>query len=301
MAGGLAVTGGFAQLLTKDYAKVFFDSYMRYPELFSQVAHVETKTGNSYKEGELAGLGSLQSLNQGQAIPFEVPIQGNEKEITYDKFGLGFQITEEMWDDDLTGHMKKIPAELGKAAAYTRELQFWQMLNSGFDTTYHTGLDSLALFDDSHTLPDGSATIDNQATAAALSATSFKAAVLHFRKLVNGRNIPIVMDPVLLVIPPELEFMAKELLLSPYKPATADNDINVINRLGIEYLVVPYMTSTTAWFLFAKEHDLRFIWRKKVAFTSQDDFNTGNGMFKAVTRFATEFWDPRGSYGNAGA
>lgn len=304
MAGGPNVTGGFSQALDPSYRKVFFDEYTRIAEEYSKVANISSGDMNFIKEGQMSGFGAMKETGQGEPMFFDRMVQGNEKTVYYKAFTLGFTIPEELYEDDLTGHFKKIPAELGKSAAYTKELEFWDIFNNGFVTTYRTGIDGKALFADDHpTLDADGATQDNEGTAAALSQTSLQAALDHFENLENERGIPIVKKPKYLIIPPALRWKAKELLLTEAKPYTADNTVNALYDEGLQYMVCHYLTSDTAWFLVTEpsEHDLRFVWRKKTAFNSWDDPSSRMAFFGASNRFVTTFFDWRGTYGNLGA
>lgn len=295
----LMVTGSFSKLLAKDFEKIFFDEYMRKEPQWNAVAKVETMSDAWIKEGEVYPLTKLQEMHEGQEIRFESLKQGNEKTIYPKNFGLGVQMTRNMYDDDRTGIMKKVMAELGKVAAYSTELEFWDLLNSGFVTTYRTAIDGKALFDDAHTTNAGN-TIDNDATGS-LSTTTLQAAYNYFENLVNESGVPIRMMPKKLIIPPALRWKAEELMLSEYNPENANSQYNTTKGMGLEYMVVNYLTSTTAWFVLAEEHDLRFLWRKKPAFESTDDFNTGNALYKATARYVADFVHYRGCYGNTGA
>lgn len=307
MASGIAVTGGFSNLISRDFTRIAYNTYATVPVLYETVAKMDTADGNYIKEGEVAGFGKFPSKGEGQAVDFQIPKQGNNKTQYFTEFELGFQITRVMWEDDLTGIMKQMPRELSKAAAWTREAEFWNLLNNGFVNTYDAALDSYALFYDSHTNIDGAdesyTTYDNNGTAGSLSLSTLQTGLDYFKKLKDNKGRPINAKAKWLIIPPDLEWKAQELLLSPYKPGTGDNDINTVasSRTGLQYLVVPYLTSTTAWFLLAADHDLRFIWRRRYTFYSWDDNNSGNAIFKGSMRFATTFFDPRLAFGNAGA
>lgn len=307
MASGIAVSGGFSQLLSRDYTRVAYMEYAKHVPFYEKVAKMTSATGNYIKEGEVAGFGKFPEKSEGQAVDFQIPKQGNNKTQYFTEFELGFQITKVMWEDDQTSIMRGMPAELSKAAAWTREAEFWGLLNSGFVTTYNVGLDGFALFYDSHTNIDGAdesyTTFDNNGTAGSLSLSTLQSGLDYFKKLKDDKGRPIAAGAKWLIIPPDLEWIAQELLLTPYKPGSGDNDINVVasSRTGLQYMVVPYLSSTTAWFLLGAEHDLRFIWRRKYQFYGWDDNNSGNALFKGSMRFATTFFNPRMCYGNAGA
>jgi len=296
-----ANTGGFSYLVSRDYTDIFYDEYMEWPALWSQIAKITTSDGNYEREAVLSPLGEMEELGEGGAINFDVPEQGYPKYWQHTIFGKGFQITEPMFDDDRTGKMKLMPKSLAQCGRWKQEVQFWDLFNSGFAT--HTCADTKYVFDQSRPLLNSGSTWSNEpSTPYALSESSFSAANQAFKDWVNESGMPIFMSPWKLIIPTDLEWLAKRLLRSEHRILTADNDINPAkgSDIGVDYMVNPYLTSSTAWFLVAKKHDARMVWRKKLAFKSGDDFNTGNALFKATQRFSNVVVDARGLYGSPG-
>lgn len=299
----IANTGAFSQLISRDFKKVFFDEYLEIPEEYKAVANVGTMDGAYLREGQLAGLTALQRRGEGEPAAFENFVQGSEKTVYPDDFALGFAVTRNMWDDDKTGHIKKAFAELGKAAAYTREILFWDLFNAGFVTTTRTGIDSAALFA-AHSYVNASGTQSNYAaTASSLTMDSLQEAMDHFENLKNEVGRPISMKPKLLVVGPSNRWKAEELLHSEYNPENANSAKNTVSDKGLQYMVSHYLSSDTAWFLAAdkKNHDLRYLNRKPLALSSWDDPDTGNAKFLASMRALATFFHWRGVYGNAGA
>ena len=299
----VANTGAFSQLISRDYKKVFLDEYMRVPEEYKAVAKIETMDGAYIREGQVAGLTVMQRRGEGEPAAFDNFVQGNDKTIYPEDFALAMAITEDMWDDDKTGHIKKAFQELGKASAYTRELLFWDLLNSGFVTTNRVGIDGLALFG-AHTYVGKAGTYSNYAASgSSLTMTTLQAAMDNFEKLQNERGVPMVMKPRILVVPPELRWKAEELLKSEYNPEDANQKVNTVGNKGLQYMVGHHLSSTTAWFLLAdkSDHDLRYIVRKPLSLKSYDDPDTGNAKFIASMRAVANFVHWRGAYGNAGA
>lgn len=304
MAASISVenTGAFSQLISRDYKKIFFDEFSSFKPEYTAVANVTSMDGAYQKEGQLVGLGALQQIGEGQPIPYDAFTQGNDKTIYPDDFGLAIAITENMWDDDQTGLIKRAFSELGKAAAYTRELKFWDLLNSGFVTTKRTAFDSAALIA-SHTLFGSGGTYSNLGTAAALSMTSLQALYNIFEKMVNEKGVPRPAQPYLLIVPPELRFQAENLLKSEYNPENANMQVNTVGNKGVQFFIPHYLTSTTAYFLVGKKdaHDLRLINRKNLALKQWDEPNKRVAVFQAAMRFQTHFSNWYGIAGNAGA
>lgn len=302
--GSIHNTGQFSQLISKDFDSVFFDSYKRTPEEYKAIAKVGKFDSAYIREGQVVGFGPMQEIGEGQPIPYEAMTQGNEKIFYPRDFALAAAITENLWDDDQKGIIKKVFQELGKAAAYTRELLVADLLNSGFVTTKRTGIDGAALFA-AHTLfgPTGGTYTNYATTAGGLNVTSMQAAMDAFENCVNDNGIPTPMKPKLLVVPPPLRFEAESLLKSEYNPENANKQVNTVGNKGLEFSVNHYLTSSTAWFLLASpdDHDLRFNVRKPLALKGTDDFDTRSAKFRAVMRAEALFADFRGVYGNAGA
>jgi len=304
MASAPAVTGAFSNLYDQRFRKNLYDAYMRQPPQWQQIAKVETEgKRHSILEGNGATFGQLLAISEGGATPLDSMDQGNSKEVFFTNYALGFMVTEDMADDDQFNVLSKAPQELGKSANYTNELVFWDQYNGAFVTTTRSALDGIALCG-THLLLDSADTLDN-AGSGALSASTLQTALDFYRNMENERGIPIVMKPDLLIIPPELVWMAKKLLLSEYNPAapstTGQMLMNPYKDEGLSYMVVNFLTSTTAWFLVSKSDlDTRFIWRRKLMPKSYDDPNTDSRIYKAKMRIAADFWEWRGVYGSPG-
>ena len=295
-------TGAFSQLISQDFKNVFFDSYTRMESEYEKVANVSSMDGAYIREGQMAGLKALQGIGEGEPVAYDSFIQGNEKTVMPSDFALGLAVTRNMYDDDKTGYMKKGFSELGKAAAYTRELKFWDLFNAGFVTTTRVGIDGAALFA-SHTLGGGGTYSNYASSASSLSMTTLQAMLDRFELMPNERGIPIRVKPRLLIVPPQLRWKAEQLVKAEFNPENANHEPNYAQITGLQFMVSHYLSSTTAWFVVGdkSDHDLRFIWRKQLALQSTDDFDTRTAKFMAVMRLQTTFFGWRGVDGNAGA
>jgi phage major head subunit gpT-like protein len=293
--------------LDRDVNDIFFDDYEVYRREYPSIAKMENApAGNHYTESEISPLGALREIPEGNGIYFDIPVEGHKKVVYYTKYGLGFQITEEMMKDDLFGNFKKMPKKLAKSAALKPDAVFWDLFNNGFGT--HTAWDSQYVFDTDHsTLKSGTTIANEPATAGTLSETTLQAAYEYFDAIIDEAGFPIQMTPFLVVVPTELRWTAGKLLQTEFQVGSANNDVNTVNPgnnivpSGWNYFVSRYLTSTTAWFLLAKEHDFRILWKDNTRLESADDFYTGNALFKVVQRYAVFVMDYKGAYGNEGA
>lgn len=302
MASGVMSSGLFPQHLDRDYDKDFFDEYTRTEGEHKQFAKFETAKASYIQEQDTIGFGAVQDMYEGQPIPFERITEGYTKQITFDNFGLGAQITENSWEDDQYGALKKVPRELAKAFIYTQDLKWFDLLNSGFVTTTRAANDAKALFASDHPSQGVTGDTFDNAGSGSLTMTTVQAILNHFETMENEKGVPIPYNgPKVLLIHPDLKWKAKELLLSEYNPENANMQDNTILNEGLTYKVVHFLTSAAPYFVICTgQHDLRFIWRRKIRTGMFTEFNTGNLLYKATARWQTDLIRWRGVYGSTG-
>lgn len=321
--------GSYANQFDKEIAKMVYAKYADYPKEFTQIAKVGTfPKGKTYTEAEISGLGQLRAMGEGEAISYDVPAEGHKKSIQTVKFGLGFQRTEEMADDELFAMSSKMSDSLSKAAVYCAETNFWNLFQSGFAaaTAPVTAWDSVAAFASTHATLKSGTTINNLGTAD-LSQPALEAAFNYFDNLVDEAGMKVICKPNKLIIPMASKWIANDLLKatgriwdysdytkglvtdsgSAIKTASGSdaplNGLNPSNGVvdGWSVFASRYLTDTDCWFLISDQHDFRFYWKKQPTMSSTTDFDTDNMMYKLVMRFAVGVFDYKGAYGTLGA
>jgi hypothetical protein len=282
------------------------EEYKRFPEVWRELVKVERSDKAKEECAYMSGIGLVPKKGEGDAVSFDARLQGPTKTWVHDTYALGMRITEEAIEDDLYNVMRDGARELGVSARETRHIAVAEIFNTGFVTTYHTAGDGFAPFYTLHTRLDGG-TWSNQATASALSYSTLQSAILAFESQVDHRGKKIMQTPMTLLVPPELEFKALELMETVGQPENANNTINAVKRArpSIRLVVWPYLTSATAWFLIGDNAKMStgliHFERVGVTFGKEGDFDTGDAKFKTRFRISTEVNHPIGLYGNAGA
>jgi hypothetical protein len=124
----------------------------------------------------------------------------------------------------------------------------------------------------------------------------------QFERLVDSQGLPISVKPRYLVIPPELKWIAREILGSPHKPYTADNEINALIKEDLQYFISHYLTSASAWFSITEKdgHWLKFLVRRELDEDFSDDFDTFSIKQLSRMRFATGATSWMGTWGSNG-
>lgn len=309
-----AFTTQFSQLVAPGLRKVYFDSLDGIPKEFRQLFNIIPpnpggQAGRNYFDDlQVASLGTFAEKPEGEPVQYDTPVQGNTVRYSPYSFGLGFRITEEMQEDDLYGVMVRMTRQLSMAAMHAMEVQGHRPLNNGFSTTGGTGhlaagFDSLALFSTAHVLLRGGTRANRATTDLDLSVTAIEQAYDLMETWVNHSGMPMPSKASLLVVPPQLKWIAKEITESELKPYTANNEINPLGGEGLKYMVDHYLTDSDAWFLLGPkaQHDVNVWIRREPKFTVGDDFDTGDAKCRGTFRMASGHGEPDACFGSQGA
>ena len=188
--------------------------------------------------------------------------------------------------------------------AYTKQVKAAAVLNTAFPGG-PTGGDGVSLCNTAHPLVSGGTNSNTFTVQADLNETSLEAAVIQIAAWTDERGLLIAAKPVKLVIPPSLMFVAKRLLDTELRVATADNDINALKSMGSipgGYTVNHFLTDTNAWFLLTDvPNGLKHFERVALATSMDGDFDTGNVRYKARERYSFGWSDPLGMWGSSGS
>lgn len=298
----------------KEYLPGYFalavDTFRAAEKVYDKIAVV--KESRKKKEDKIyrSGTGLLAEKAEGEAIGYDTPIGNLDQSWVHRVWALGVRITEEAIDDNLYefgqggnagSDVKELFTDLGRSAAETPELEVAKVFNYATATTYHTTNEAAAtaFASAAHTRLDGS-TYSNKSTSADLTYTTFWSAVTAAENQYDHRQKRINFKVKNLVVPPQLERQAREVLFSSDRPDTANRAINAMVQSGrkIGLIVWSYLTDVDAWYLQLENNDLIFFWRRRTRFGKEADFETGDVKAKVDQRFSVEVGDPRGFYFN---
>lgn len=289
----MTTRGQFAQLLAPGLQAILFEWLQEHPEEYSQFMNVET-SDRAYDEDQIiGGLGLARAKPESEQITYDDPIQGGTKRYLHTTYALGWQITMEMKQDDRYDIMQKVPAELIKSCRQTWEQLGANVLTLGGTTI--TTADGVSLFNTAHPLLGGGTYSNQLATLSDLSVTSVQDTIILFENMVNERGLRMMLSPNDLWIPPEMQFIAQQVLQSQYQPFTGTNEINPVQgRLTPKVLHFP--TTATGWWISNGEgtNNVKFKWRAKPTSDTIDDFETKGTKHSIVFRVSAGATDWRG-------
>lgn len=305
---GVINTSTFFQGNTKILKAVFVKNSKKvsplYKEVFNELDVDMKRPFATYLP--IVEMGTMAVKPEGANPAFDQAIEGIPVTFLYQTFALAYKITEEAELEDAMSLIKRLPGMLAYSEQVTKDLLFWQIFNLAF-TAGVNGADGLPLCSTAHTLQSSGGVVSNSGGTTALSPEALQAAYIAFHTLVSDRGLPMYKTPQQLVIPPQMQKVAEEILGSQYYPYSADNKKNVVAG-SVKPLVSRYITSTTAWFVLGGKGDVDgdshslvtgFKWQGRQR--TWTDESTGNMNHRASFRCTFGWKDWRGVYGSQGS
>lgn len=315
------VRAKFPQLMQVGLKKVYFDSLDNalkasdYPKVFNE----RTSDSQYEQELEMAGIQALQEKPEDASTAYTEVKQGGSKRYNHLTYSLGLRTSREMYDDDKYGLVgKKGPTLLSRSAAFTQEMIAWNVFNQGF-TSAVTVVDGNPLFYNQHNLLGGPAATAiapgaaNVISAAGtwpnrpsvdvdFSVAGLQLATNHAARMIDNMGFPIRLVWINIITPPELRFLVREILGSPGQPYSADNTINSLLPEDYKNIEVPWLNSSSAWFLVAAktDHSLVVYHRERPSTDFDDDFDTDAIKQKTRLRMSAGATRWQGTWGTQG-
>lgn len=204
-----------------------------------------TRSVNDFKAINLYRLnGSFKFSKVGNAGELKVAAASDSKRsLAAETYGITTQLTrQDIINDDLNA-LSLIPQRIGRGAALSLNEVIWAEFLSSNDTFYQKAA---------------------AAAGNALSFTSLSTAATAFRKLTDPDGNPLGIQPRILLVPPELELTAAQLMtqsmliasgLSSTSAKTVEPSANVLQG-RYRVVVSNYLTSASTWWLMADASDL---------------------------------------------
>jgi phage major head subunit gpT-like protein len=297
----------FRSNLTKLYSErlPFIDEILfephRAPEMTYQNIFNVRDSARAYEEIlGMVGLGLFKTKQEGEPVDYDKFAQGFSKRFTHDTFANGYMVTWEAAEDDLDGVIAQAMPELRASAQRSIEISAYDDLNSGFSTVL--GMDGVSFFNAAHPLAGPGATTFSNLISADLAQGPLESALNRFDDMQNDRGLLINLEARNLIVPSELKWLAHELLRSQLRSDTANNAVNALTMIGLNPIVIKYLTNAENWFLATdpSDHRLMYYWRKEPFSDNYVDPETLNLKTKMLYRMSHGVADWRGWIGGQG-
>jgi hypothetical protein len=236
LASGFA-THSISNVLAATYGKFLLQGYTAVESAWDQIASIrsvsdyKTVTGVRLNGGfdfeDVGPSGELKSADASdETRTIRAKLTGRMSSITM----------VDIVNDDL-GALTQVPARLGRGAAVKLNKDFWTEFQSSNSSFYRA---------------------ETAAAGNALQISSLRTAVASYRKLTDPDGNPLGITPQLLLVPPELEMTAEELMGSSVLITGENATRGNVNVFAGRFRVVSsaYLTSGTTWWLMANPAEL---------------------------------------------
>lgn len=297
----MAISEQWAELLEPGLREIFMQTsaalaaQSRIPMLFDVIP--SGKAAEDFLS--VGGMGNWEEYKG--AIEYDDLNKGYKTTLTHAEYVRGFVIERKLVEDDQYSVFRDRPAELAMAAMRTREIHAASVFNNAFSTSYLGG-DGKPLCEDDHPKgPSNSGALDNEG-ALALSYANVVLTRQYMRAWTDDRGNLIPRNPDTILVPPELEDTAYEIVRTANVPSTADYRANFVQGFVRNVIVWDYLTDANAWFLIdsaAAKLALKWIDRVPLEFALDptSDFNL-QSRWRGYMRYSYGFKDWRWVYGN---
>jgi len=277
------ISSGQLNLLRVGLTEILMREFQK-PNIYGQIYEIDNSDKEYEEYQHIVGLPSLPEWDSdGSELPFMSATNGYKVLFTHKDYGYAWAISKRLMRGDqyqvVAGRLTRTAV---RAAQNTIEL-----LTTAFYATNPTWVDGRPLFDTDHPIEGGK--YKNKVNAD-LTDTGLKDALTAFRRAVDWRGNPIMIEPAVLVVPPELEVKAKVLVGSMAYPSMSSSpfqaNAGTVNPFKgtLEVVVNPYLTDDNDWFVFASPSvgSMKFFWREKPSVVTERDFRT-QGIMNAIT------------------
>lgn len=206
------------------------------------------KIGNAGTTGE-AGTPKVGELTSGTGIT----IMGTEERslrVYNADWEISIGITHNSINDDRAGDLEDWARDAG--ANFQKHMDYiaFSLLNSGDGTTYGTCYDGSDFFDNDHSDPGAEYTTnqDNEWTLS-LTMDNYETVRVAASKFLDSRGQPAGVTHNLLVVPPELEREAFQIVGNPNVWGTANRDLNPYQGRTTLLVAPGSWLDSTSWML----------------------------------------------------
>ena len=302
-------TGQFAPLITPLLRKVLVDVGKERPTEYDKFMNVRDMKWAVETERQIAGLGSMPAKAEGDSFVMDDPILGGTKVYTAVAYGLGVEITREMWLDDLYGPIRGIGKELAKASRNRMEvdahapinnMNSTAALNVGFTAGEALIADGTAA--NGHLGLDGNLRRNRPTVDVAFGVAGLQDGIEQLEGATNERNRPMMLKAKTALVSQQNRWSAREILGSTGRPYTGNNEINALVEDDLTWMVDHFLTDLDFWVLLSdkSEHDLNFLVKDQPVLNTFDYPMNGNVIVTIWQRHVPGHGSWRGVFGSTG-
>lgn len=297
MAGIPVFTSTIADGLKLTLDDVVDDNLTNYraKAVFPKWMNVTGMQDNFEDDLEMGGPGLAAEKSEGAEMQAGGIQEGALTRYIARTFALKLVITEEAVEDNKYPAIIQAGARLPRAMYKTADIDATNVLARATNTSY-TGGDGQPLASASHTLPQGGTFSNLMATPMSPSRIAVATATTQMRKWPGHDGITEGAEPKCAIYPEEQWYIWDGLRMSDKNPESGNfNEINVVQKLGLDGVPVKYWTNTTTnWGLISDvDNGFKWKWRRKPRTRDWVDNDQEVMKYGISARWARGWSDPR--------
>jgi len=289
------VTGagsGWADLLDPTVKFKADAAFVRRQSMLPMLFNVQ---GSSGAREQISGVGAIgidawKNYENSGGITPEVDFdQGYKKTYTHKEYSLDFGIFRKDADDSNLAEAFRVAERIGDSGSLFRETEAASVFNNAFNSSF-VGADAVALCSDLHPLsPQKTGVTQDNNFALALTKTNVRTIREAMMAFTDDNGNKRGITPNLLLVPPQLQDDAIEIVNSTLNPDTANN---TVNPMFGRFQVMPwhYLTDSNAWFMIdSNEMRMSLDWFNRAPFSvarREGDDTTLKAYWRAYMRFS---------------
>lgn len=303
----MSITTGQIKDLLRPGLDAVFGDYDSYPEQWSEIFKTSQSSMAEEYDVEMRFLGGASIVAEGAPIPVDTMGQRVRNTYRHVKVAQSFVVTKEAIDDNLYKNQFFKEARALKAALTDTKNQLGaNILNNAFNAAYAYG-DGQPACSTVHPLDGGSWSnklVANGGVTVDLGEGALEALLILSQKTRSWSGLKVSLKAEKLIISTNDQFTASRLLDSAFRPETANNDINALNKNNYipgGYKVNQFLTGPGFFLLTNAPDGLKHFQRQAVETDAYADFDTKSAKFSALERYSFGISDPRALFGSPGA
>ena len=266
---------------------VFSMAIREMPNEIAKIFNKEKTDRHEVRKGLVTSTGPLEEKAKGTSIQYDSVKETYTRTSVILTYALGLRMEEEFYEDDPTTWGKRFAKFLARSAHYTDQMHGTNIINRAFSSSY-LGADGKVLCAADHPVNGGTGTAQSNVltTAANLDYTSYHQMNAQLRKMTDDRGMPMMSKATKLVVGIDNDVNAHEILHSPQRPDTPNRAINAVKEVygRVEIVPLTLQSNQKAWFLLGDQHSLTMYDRVAATFGRDNEFNTGDRLYKVRRR-----------------
>lgn len=247
----------FQRHLYPGLRELSFNAYQEKPLQYSQLFRTESSDKAFEEFQSMAGLGLFVKTPEGIEASQDQFYDGYPKRFNHEDYGLAIGFSHQMMRDVKTRLFGARAMDMGRSARATQEFLHASLLNLAFSGAA-LGPDGKVLCATDHPNIRGGTQSNIISPVGTLSVVTYRRMLTKFRRFFDHTGVRrIQLTPQFLVVPPEEEHNANEIVKSAGRPDTANRADNVTqNKTGV--FCYDFLDDPSAFFMLASknEHNL---------------------------------------------